>query len=725
MKKEKNIIFVALLFILALGFFLRFHKIGETTLAIDEFLDINAVYGYHKTGNWHAWDFNIEAPSLEDIKKTRDNRTKIFRWQTAQVLKIFPLNEMSVRLVSIFWGIISIISIYFVGSYFSGKKIIGVLSAFLLAVNICAIQADRTFRMYTMFIPIFLLFSFFLFRFLEDKHNGNNNLLKKINDKIGFNFLWLIPTIILGLLSLKIHTITLNIAVVLGAYLVFQLYFSIIKDKNYFSNKYFVILAGVAVLVTTSWLFFENKIIINGLGHIKFFMDNFSYFEKIAIDYNSYWLALALIIFGLYFSLKEEKIRKKMTWVGLSYFVILLAAVFLWTHRPNVRYLYLIKPFELILLASGIYYIADFIRKRFKENKKIFAISIVSLLIIIPNYFYFFSANGLYRNYLKDEMDYKKIYGYVVENKNENDVLITRRGRNYYWRGQNMKIYPIATDTKRTPLSLEKLQEIISNNSGGWIVFSNDDKKNIKKGALKYMENNLEKIEVEGMGEGSVYHWGKEEFQITIATDLHAGKNPAEGEEYDPREWKEKLDYLMGKSTNSKFIVMTGDNQQRPSYEMANLLKEYEKQSGKDFIWVNGNHDGNIYLDDQKYFYKDYGNWRMIALYNLEIGDSDGYDYECVKIDEEQMNWLKKSLEVDKKKIVFLHCPVFSNDNGKKEIRERNRELVELFNNNGVAYVYSGHWHTGDFRTKIDNVDYRVLLQLDSHGEFYDILNLE
>ncbi|MFZ2976060.1 MAG: metallophosphoesterase [Candidatus Moraniibacteriota bacterium] len=724
MKKEKKIIIFAIVLILALGFFLRFHKIGETTLAIDEFLDINATYGYHKTGNWHAWDFNIEAPSVEDIKKTRDNRTIVYRWQTAQLLKVFPLNEMSVRLISIFWGMISIISIYFVGSYFSGKKIIGVLSAFFLAVNICSIQADRTFRMYAMFIPIFLLFSFSLFRFLEEKYKGNNSILKKINTQTGLNILWFIPVITLGLVSLKIHAIALNIAPVVISYLVVQLYFSI-KDKEYFLNKYFIILASGAVSVIVSYLFFENKIIIKGLGHIEFFMDNFSYFEKIAIDYNSYWISLLFIIFGLYFSLREENLRKKMTWVGLSYFVILLAAVFLWTHRPNVRYLYLIKPFEIILLSSGVYYFSSFIKNRFKGDKKSFIVPFILLLLLIPNYFYFFSVDGLYRNYLKDEMDYKKIYGYVVQNRNKDDALITRRGRNYYWRGQNIKVYPIATDTKRTPLSLEKLQEIISTNPGGWIVFSEDDKKNIKKGALKYIESNLEKIEIEGIGNGSVYRWGDRKFQITIATDLHAGKELAEGEEYDPRKWKEKLDYLVGKSINSKFIIMTGDNQQRPSYEMSNLLKEYEKQSGKDFIWVNGNHDGNIYLEDQKYFYTDYGNWRMIALYNLKIGDSDGYDYECVEVDEEQMNWLKKSLETSKKKIVFLHCPVFKNDNGKKEIRERNKELVELFNNNGVAYVYSGHWHTGDFRTKIDNVDYRVLLQLDMDEKTYDILTLE
>src|SRR4030042_6282998 len=122
MKKEKIIIIAAMLLILAIGIFLRLYKIGEKSFTVDEFLDINAIYGYYKTGQWHAWDFNIEAPSTEDVKRARDERSMTYRWQAVQLLKIFPLNELQARLASVFWGIISIVVIYFAGSYFSGTK---------------------------------------------------------------------------------------------------------------------------------------------------------------------------------------------------------------------------------------------------------------------------------------------------------------------------------------------------------------------------------------------------------------------------------------------------------------------------------------------------------------------------------------------------------------------------------------------------------------------------
>ncbi len=509
MKKEKIFIIIAMLLILAVGVFLRVYKISEKSFTVDEFLDINAIYGYYKTGQWHAWDFNNESLSVEDVKNSRDERSVPYRWQAVQLLKIFPLNELTARLASIFWGIASIIIIYFAGSYFSGKKLVGILCAFLLAVNISAIQADRTLRMYAMFIPVFLLFSWFLFRFLEDKYEGGNRILKKINNQTGLNIIWIIPAALFGLLSLSVHDLTLNIIFVLILYLIIQLYFSI-RSKKCFFNKYSVMLAAFFTFCAVAYLFFRNRI-GSDFGDIYFFMANFSYFPKISIDYNFYPLVIILIFAGIYFSIKNNAPKNKIIWIGMCYFVILLLAIFLWHHKPSGRYLYFIKPFEIMLLASGIYQSANFLKEKFSRNKNILALSLAFLLALIPNHAYFFSSENVYKKPASEnEMDYKKVYGYVMENRSKEDALITRRSRNYYWRGENIKVYPVAADVNRVKLSLEDLQSIISVNSGGWIVISNDDKKYVKGSALKYMKENLEKIEIENMGDGDIYRWGNQ-----------------------------------------------------------------------------------------------------------------------------------------------------------------------------------------------------------------------
>ena len=715
---NKRKIFLILFVIIALGAFLRFYKLDQKPFVTDEFLDINATYGYFKTGEWVAWDFNLDQVS-DNLYTPRDERAWSYRIQVAQLFHFFPLTETTARSISVLWGIFSIIILYFVATYFTKNKIIGLISAFLFSVSITGITFDRMLRMYAMFFPVFLLFSWFLFRFLEEEYKGKIKLIKDIWEKIGINLVWFLPMAFFGILSFSLHPLTLNMGVIFVAYLIIQstIFF---YQKHSIKNKYFIILLLIFFGLISFYLYnstffsFYSKNQLIAFNHIRW-----RYFSAIVSDHVNIILAYGLIFFGIYSFWKQSGKIKEIIWLGCSFFSILLSAVFLWNEVFGLRFIFFAMSFGIILVSSGIYFISKNVSDFFPKYKnKIFVGTILFSLLIIPNYAYFFSDESPYQKN-ETRTDYRSAFAYFLENKNEGDALLARNFRSFYYKNANAKIINKEWNKK---ISLDELKKIMAENTNGWIV-SGDPKGDLEKDALKYIEkNSSDKKEIDGV---QVYHWSKKEFQITIATDLHAGKEPAEGEEYDPREWKEKLDYLVGKSTNSKFIIMTGDNQQRPSYEMANLLKEYEKKSGKDFIWVNGNHDGNIYLEDQKYFYTDYGNWRMIALYNLKIGDSDGYDYECVKIDEEQMNWLKKSLEVDKKKIVFLHCPVFSNDNGKKEVRDRYKELTELFNNSGVSYVYSGHWHTGDFRTKIDNVEYRVLLQLDSYGKFYDILELK
>ena len=160
-----------LIIIVLLGAFLRFYKLGETSFNSDEFLDINSSFAYAQTGVWQNWDFNFEKVNSDNIFEARDERAWIYKGQVAQLLKVFPPTESVARTVSVFWGIISIILIFFVAKYFSKKNEVALISAFLFAISVSGIIFDRTLRMYAMFFAVFLAFSWFLFKFLEEEYN--------------------------------------------------------------------------------------------------------------------------------------------------------------------------------------------------------------------------------------------------------------------------------------------------------------------------------------------------------------------------------------------------------------------------------------------------------------------------------------------------------------------------------------------------------------------------
>jgi len=243
---NKKNIFLILFLIILLGTFLRFYKLGETSFVADEFLDINSSYAYFKTGVWQNWDFNFGKVNEENAFAPRDERAWIYKWQVASLFKFLPPTEATTRTISALWGIISIILIYFVANYFTKKKEIGLISAFLFAISVSGITFDRRLRMYAMFFAVFLVFSWFVFRFLEEKYTGKNKTIKLISEKFGLNVVYLIPAIILGIISILTHQLTANIVFIFIIYAVIQIIIGI-RNKNPFLNKYSVSILAVII----------------------------------------------------------------------------------------------------------------------------------------------------------------------------------------------------------------------------------------------------------------------------------------------------------------------------------------------------------------------------------------------------------------------------------------------------------------------------------------------
>ena len=509
---KKNIITILLVIIL-IGIFLRFYKLGELSFSSDEFLDINSTYAYFKTSVWQKWDFNYGQVDTENVFVPRDQRAWIYKWQVAQFFKYFPPTEFTARSVSALWGIFSIILIYFVATYFTKRKEIGLMAAFLFSISISGIEFDRTFRMYAMFFAVFLAFSWFLFRFLEEENIGKNKLIKKVYALIDFNLIYFLPMMVLGIISLMVHQLTANIIFIFGAYAIIQV---LLAKKRLAVKKYIVGLLILIVGIIGIFVFLPDTAKEFSAG-LTFIENHWSYLRLSFTDYSNIIIGIGFLLLGIYF-LNNKGLKKESLWLSVSFIGTLLMAIFIWKRNVGDQYIFFIKSFGIILIASGIYFTAKFFQNNLSGNKKIiFYVSIFLSLLILPNYNYFFDRNNAYHQTSDaDTPNYRSIFSYFKKQKNDNDVLITRNFRNYYWSGAKVKVYDFGVDitdegktVETKKLTLDQFQKIVSDNPSGWFIAYENDETFLQNGVMDWVMKNLNRVSnPQVRGKISVYHWG-------------------------------------------------------------------------------------------------------------------------------------------------------------------------------------------------------------------------
>lgn len=494
-------VFIILSVIIVVGGFLRFYKLGEQPLVTDEFLDMNATYGYFKTGKFQAWDFNL-AELSQDQYPLRDERSWAYRWQAAQLFRWFSPTETVARSVSVFWGIISIVIMYLVGTYYSHKKIVGIMAAFLFAVSISGIIFDRMLRMYAMFFPVFLLFSWFTYRVLEEEYQGKILIFSKIQEKLKINAVWLLPAAIFGLLSFHLHPLALNMGVILIVYFLVRS-IMLMRQRRVFISKYsvyLILIIGVVIIASLA----KPKVIAPYLGVISLSSGDFSYFLAAVSDYISPALAWALIFLAVFSARNDPEKFKGLLWNIACLLSVILAATLLWKQSFGPRFIFFVESFTMILMASGIHAVAIFLRDNsLKFKKEIFAGTIAFFLLIAPNYVYFFEKENIYHRNPADP-DYRKAYQYFLKKSGAQDALMTKNFRSYYYRDAGAKVENI----KSGKVSSVRLSSVVSENPSGWLI-SGDIKGDFEKDARNYIEKNL-KLEKEISGV-MLYRWGNPE----------------------------------------------------------------------------------------------------------------------------------------------------------------------------------------------------------------------
>jgi hypothetical protein len=486
--------FLVLGCILCLGVGIRAYGLGNNSFVADEFLDINSAYGYFKTGEWKAWDFNHQESSAVNANVARDERANIYKWQVAQLFRFLPPTEAVARSVSVFWGGITLLAIFWSAWVLTKRREIALIATLLAAFSVSEIVFDRRLRMYAMFAPIYLALATTLYLCFEQTLVTRWRFLRKLGERTGIHIGYAFLSGALLVIGLLIHQLTATIIFALAMYL-FWAGMMRYRETRSFQNRYFLSL-GLGILILVSLRITAAGLFSSFSAGLIWFDDHYSYLGYVMEDYAHPLLVLGLMSFGVYSLVVKEHRPKAAGYLVFSLIIPIACAIWFFRRNAGPQYIFFAQSFGLILTAAGVFGLWESLREHYPRWSRRISWSILfGLFLLVPNFGYFFAENNTYHETSSGgNPNYRKVFEYVKKNRLPTDVLVTRNMRNYYWSGADIPVYDLGDEIHREKLSLSALKEIVESHESGWMVLSENDYDYVSNEAEGYMKQEMERV---------------------------------------------------------------------------------------------------------------------------------------------------------------------------------------------------------------------------------------
>jgi len=512
-----------LILIVSIGSFFRFWKLGAVSFNQDE-------------GLYFLLSKSISQNILPILPSGLIYiRGSIFTYLTYLSTLLFGISESSIRLPSVIFGLLLIILVYFFGRDLFNKKV-GILSSFLIAIDLFMIAFSREGRFYIQFAFFFILTVYLFFRVYEK----NDNLQLPLALSIFF--------------SLESQDLSIFLIFFFGLFLIFH-------NKKYLKKKStYIILLSPFIIFTiyyyikdflftfstpTQKLNLIKKPILN-LQTINLSPQNlnFSYYSNIfGLNYPIFIFIIILAIICLFllrnFNKRENRNLLFITYPTLIYFVILSFFV----GRSELRFIIHLIPLFLIISSFGIFIIIRNICNLIKNEKICLKKLSILLIIIILSYNLILGAQlSSYGYNIREEVketkpllncynlfvqkkfhafqsvmthqikiDYRPAAEYVKNHKEENDIIITTD--NFYniypyikpdyntnmhissYLGYiiNYKRYDLYTGTEIIT-DLDYMDKITSLNRPIWVIADGRFERHGDREVVEYIKNNFKQV---------------------------------------------------------------------------------------------------------------------------------------------------------------------------------------------------------------------------------------
>src|SRR3989344_958028 len=168
MKNKSNIRFIILCGILFIGFFLRVYQLSS--LPPGFFADEASIgYNAYSLFNTGKDEYGVSFPVF--FKSFGDYRSPLAIYSAIPFVSLLGLNELSSRLPSVLYGLITIIVMYFIGKElnFSRSSVFGLLVAFVTATMPWLIHYNRTGFEFTIYVTFFTITVLLLLKSIHSK----------------------------------------------------------------------------------------------------------------------------------------------------------------------------------------------------------------------------------------------------------------------------------------------------------------------------------------------------------------------------------------------------------------------------------------------------------------------------------------------------------------------------------------------------------------------------
>lgn len=383
-----------IVYILFLAIFLRLYNLGVPSIWVDEAFSI-----WIAKADPHTLMTNISM----------DAHPPLYFIFLHYWIKLFGQSEFAARLLSVIFGLATIVVTYkFCNEIFEDKKY-GLLTAFLLSISSFAIiLTDTDVKMYSQLMFLTILSTY---------------LLCKVMKKESL-YLWL-AYIVVSILNLYTHYFSFFVILSHMMYIVFE-------KANKDGAKKALCLAFIFLVSFIPWSksFFEQIFVfrrgehLGKTGVINLMSLSTDFFSAIYFkipEWTAYIftaLILIVLIMGILMCLKYKNGNIIPLVFGVVVFIPFLISFVSGKHIFQSRYFSLILPLFLTLLACGVFC--------FKNKRVKYLIVLVFILFNLSSYYLYVNNSRYWKQ------DWRTVAKYVEEKAQNSDLILMQISYNSF-----------------------------------------------------------------------------------------------------------------------------------------------------------------------------------------------------------------------------------------------------------------------------------------------------